>query len=468
MKKVYPYLMAIAGTVTISASSLEVYRDSAVYTYHPSSDFVGISTGIEATCKGNPVELVQKTECPGNERICRPYEAIVDGALRLDEITSNSKILDQILSIHKINTLDAATILRSAREISKEKATLDVQAKTAETDLKLQEDLLRRQTEASLPLFYTQRCESPVKLTFGYGMIGFEGYYEADISSQGEIRVTQYLSIINRSGVDIKADDAMFYYRQGKQYVRPGYFSPWIVSEYQPPVAYARKEMAAMKASEAKYVMEPAVAAAPVSPQATYNDAREFGISGLTLPSTGIPVNAAVISWTAPMECALHLYAYENTDVYEACMFTPSKQIEFNQWKIKKGEETINSSARGEYLDEKYSLFTKIDPDIQVIRKPIVHKENDTGFFGSTVRKKDGYTVELVNKSDKVKKIRMTERIPASTTEKIEVKLLSVNTEYKMLKDGRIDMEITLSPKESKKIEVMFEVAYDKDLKIRY
>ena len=47
-------------------------------------------------------------------------------------------------------------------------------------------------------------------------------------------------------------------------------------------------------------------------------------------------------------------------------------------------------------------------------------------------------------------------------------KLLSVNTEYKLLKDGRIDMEMTLGPNESKKVEVIFEVSYAKEMKILY
>ncbi|HSR74599.1 MAG TPA: DUF4139 domain-containing protein, partial [Sulfurovum sp.] len=418
---------------------------------------------------GNPMALVQKTECPENERLCKAYNGIIDDTLRLNELTANIKTLEQILSMHKINTLDASSILRVAREVSKEKAALDMQAKLAQMQLELQETGLKKQTDAMLPLFYGKQCESPVKLVFGYGMIGFEGYYEADISNKDKIKVTQYLSVSNHSGIDIKADEATFFYRQASQDIRPVHFSPWIVSEYQPPIPDPRKAMAALKASNAEDIIEPSVTMAmPEVSKVYYNDAREYGINGLTLPSTGIPVNVPVVSWSVPMTCDLQLHAYINTDVYEVCTFVPDKQIESNDWKIKKGDETLNSNAKGEYADQKYVLYTKIDPDIHVIRKPIVQKEGDTGFFGSPVRKKDGYILELVNKSDKVKKIQVTERIPTSTTEKIEVKLLSVNTEYKMLKDGRINMEMTLGSKESKKVEVIFEVSYDKEMQIRY
>ena len=78
----------------------------------------------------------------------------------------------------------------------------------------------------------------------------------------------------------------------------------------------------------------------------------------------------------------------------------------------------------------------------------------------------------MTNKSDKSKTITLVDRIPASTTDEIEVKLLEVRSDrkvnYNMLKDGKIEMKITLSGQESKKIEVLFEISYDKDLKISY
>ena len=121
-------------------------------------------------------------------------------------------------------------------------------------------------------------------------------------------------------------------------------------------------EVITLKASNAEDIIEPSVAMAmPEVSKVYYNDAREYGINGLVLPSTGIPVNVPVVSWSVPMTCELRLNAYTNTDVYEVCTFAPDKQIESNDWKIKKGDETLNSNAKGEYADQKYVLYTKID-----------------------------------------------------------------------------------------------------------
>ena len=166
------------------------------------------------------------------------------------------------------------------------------------------------------------------------------------------------------------------------------------------------------------------------------------------------------------------LFAYRNSNAFEVCSFKPKFQIEKNRWKISDDGKIINESAIGEYEKENYRLYTQIDQDIKVVRKKIVQKERETGIFGGTARKKDGFTLTIINKSDKEKKLLVTERIPTSSTEKIKVKLLSVHgtktVDYNLLKDGKLKMNVVLAPNETQKIEVLFEISYDKDLKIDY
>ncbi|HHD78745.1 MAG TPA: DUF4139 domain-containing protein, partial [Epsilonproteobacteria bacterium] len=75
-------------------------------------------------------------------------------------------------------------------------------------------------------------------------------------------------------------------------------------------------------------------------------------------------------------------------------------------------------------------------------------------------------------KSDKAKTLTVIDRIPTSTTEEIKSKLLSVksekNVDYKLRKNGKIEIHVALAAHESKKIEILFEISYDKDLKVSY
>ena len=207
-------------------------------------------------------------------------------------------------------------------------------------------------------------------------------------------------------------------------------------------------------------------------PVASYVDAREYKIENLTLPSTGLPVNVQVTSWTSMLSCEIKAYPYTNARAFKVCSFEPKQQIDSNKWKVKSAKVTINKNAVGEYRDGKYNLYTKVEEDIKIIRKPIVKKERETGIFGGTARKKDGFVLTLTNKSDKSKTLTLIDRIPTSTTDEIEVKLLEIKSDkkvnYKILKDGQVEMKITLAANVRKKIEVLFEISYDKDLKINY
>lgn len=473
MKQILSLLSLSLAATMLEAASLHVYQDSTVYEYIPKSHYLGMTKSVTATCQGEPLALQQKAFCDeSDERLCREFNALQKSADQLESLTDNISILDQILSLHQPKVLEVQKTIDAAREISVEKAKLEARRKRDKVAFDLQREAFRKQTGAKLPLYYQQSCNGPVKLKFANGLIHFKNFYEADFSKEGEVRVTQYLAVTNRSGMDIIADDATFYYRMANRTIKPVHFNPWIISEYQPPVPRPQSMFRKSRAMMEEQTLDMVAGNISPAPKAEYVDAREYRVKKLLLPSTGEPVKVAVTSWNSVLECGLYLSPYVRRTVYEKCSFIPKKQIENNSWKLKKGNEVINNRVVGEYRDKKYYLYTKADEDIKVTRKPIVEKERDTGFFGNTVRKKDGYTLRLTNKSDKPKTLTVTERIPTSTTEKIKVKLLSVKSEkkieYQLLKDGKIEMEVKLLPQESKKIEVMFEISYDRDLKVRY
>jgi hypothetical protein len=272
----------------------------------------------------------------------------------------------------------------------------------------------------------------------------------------------------------MEAKDAMFYYRPASRYISPVHFSPWIVSKYvpRPTRNYVKKARSSKMLNNVAMMDLSAAAADAPAPVAKYLAAREYQIADLSLPSSGEPVNVEVVSWKAPMKCELRAYPYRNSTAFTVCSFKPKTQIENNRWKIRENERIVNDRAAGEYEKGTYRLYTEAELDVKIVRKPLVKRERTTGIFGSTVRKKDGYTLILTNKSDKSKEMIVTERIPTSATEEIKVKLLSVKSkkkvDYKVSKEGKIEMNISLKAHETKTIEILFEISYDKELKINY
>lgn len=470
MKQILSSLILV--TALSQSASLQVYQDTAIYTYTPQSNYLGMSEGVLATCKGQFLPLEQKTACESSDRLCGAFSALQKAQEALEGLQSNITLLDKIIALYQPTVLDTEMTIDAARKISTEQARLAARHERDKTALELQKKAFLKQTRAKRPLYYRQQCNGPTKLKFPYGSIHFSTFYEADLSKEDSVNVTQYLAVTNRSGVDIIADDATFYFRKAQHTVRPVYFHPWIIREYQPQPAVPRTQ-SLLKSSvtmdrAAAGVMEENLSVLT----AEYLDAREYQVRQLDLPSTGEPVNVRVHTWSTDMKCGLSVSPYANLAVYEQCTFTPEIQIENHTWKITKGDALINSQAFGEYREKSYHLYTKIDENIKVTRKPMVHKEKDTGFFGNTVRKKDGYILTLTNKSDKPKQVTVTERIPTSTTEEIEVKLLKIDADkkvsHRLLKEGEIEMKVDLLAGEERTIEVLFEVSYDKEKQISY
>ena len=467
------YVLLFAGGMSY-ASSLAVYQDNTFYTYTPSTDFVGLTQGVSAKCDGNSVAVRAMDICPPSSRLCQELQKLDTIKEDVKIVDANSNVLAHLMTLPQPTMIDAAAWIESAKLISIEQATLSSKKEALSKQLKRQELLFRKQAPSREAKQTSSNCQKELELTLPHGYVSFSTSYEANIQDK-EVAVTQNLSIINRSGVDIEADTAMFYYRSANQYVRPIHFSPWIVKKYE-PVTPSKYKTARAKSAP---MMELSMVADSTScsmhmpvPTASYEDAREYKIEDLTLPSTGVPLDVHVLSWNAPLDCEVKAYPYINTKAFEVCSFTPKYQIDTNSWKVKSGMEVINERAVGEYRDGKYNLYTQIEEDIKILRKPIVQKERETGIFGGTARKKDGYTLTLTNKSDKVKTLTLIDRIPTSTTEEIKSKLLNIDAEkkvdYKMLKDGEIEMHITLNANETKKIDVLFEISYDKDLKVNY
>jgi hypothetical protein len=458
-----------AGCLLHAASSLDIYQDRTLYRYVPKHTFVGLTQNLQARCDNEPLVLETTQVCPQSQRLCTLYKKAQQVRTELLQNSANSKLLEQLVSLSQPRSIDAGGWIAAAKKISTEQTQLALQKERLNAENHKLKQRFARETRASVPLTQRKLCKGMLELTLPYGYVTFSTKYEAELSGK-EIVVTQKLAVINHSGIDIVADEAHFYYRPAQQHVRPVHFSPWIIGEKKArPTKGIRKHTLNKMMQESPASMS-VDAAAPM--KVVYQDAREYMVKNLVLPSTGEEIRVPVMTWRAPVQCQEELYAYRNRSVFEVCTFTPKFQIEQNRWKIMKERKILNARAVGEYDQRRYRLYIRQDPDIKVIRKKVVLKERETGIFGGTVRKKDGFSLTLINKSDHAKKIMVTERIPTSTMDKIAVKLLSVDAPkgvtHTLQKEGKLKMDVALAPYESKKIEVLFEISYDKDMEIDY
>ncbi|BBG66246.1 aspartate ammonia-lyase [Hydrogenimonas sp.] len=454
------FAVSICSSASLYASTLEIYRDGALYSFKPSGTFVGFAPkNSSAECGDNSFSPVPVPECPQNNGLCKLKKQIDAMGLDLERTKREMDYIDRL--IEEVKPESAEKLLQISKASAARYAELSAEKIAGEKLLKSRRELFFKMAPSLEPMHLPKPCSGELKLTLPAGYINFDLLYEADISNPDRIIVTKHLGVTNRSGVDISADSAMLYYRPMHRYLQPVHFRPWLIRERRP-----MPQIRTLQKSAAPMAADLELEAAPAYKNVESRGVRSYKIERLDLPSSGERIDIRLQSWENGAEAAEMVYPYRDRRVYRVIRFRPKNAIESSRWKVKEGKKIIASNVKGEYLDGYYTLFVSVDEDLAVSRKKLFLKEKES-FFGGTLRKKDGYEVSVVNQSAEKKRLTIIERIPVATRSDVEVKLLKVTSErkvsYRAGKNGKLTIELTIPARSSASVEVLFEVSYDKE-----
>ncbi len=451
--------VAASAAVSLYASTLEVYRDAAIYRFTPSSTFIGFAPKkSSAECGDAALALTFMPKCPKSVELCSLKSEIEALQLNIARSKQQMDYLDRL--IEEARPQSSKSLLELSETAAANYSELMGRKRTDEALLKARKDLFFKMAPSLEPLHISKECGSELKLTLPGGFIGFDIGYEADIAEPKKIAVSKHLHLTNRSGVDIKADEALLYYRPLQRYLQPIRFQPWIIRDRNRPEIRTLQKMAAPMAADTALVEGIRYA------KAQQKGARSYKITGLELPSNAERVDIVMESWKNGARALEEVYPYRDANVYRVLKFRPKHPIEAHIWKIKEGRKSIASNVRGEYIDGYYTLFVSVDEDLVVRKKKLILKEKES-FFGGSIRKKDGYVVKVVNQSDRRKELTIIERIPVAIRSDIKVRLLGVTSDkkvsYKEGENGKLTIELSVPAHSDASVEVLFEVTFDKD-----
>ena len=458
----------VASGVSLSGATLEVYRDGAIYRYIPVDEYVGFLSRAKAVCSDAVIALERRGSCPESKRLCKEKASLLKLGGELRTTRRTLETLTRIEGAIQPTDLSADKWISAAEKAGKRMAELQGEQERLQRAVKAQQERFRRQSSGSEARFLSRPCKQELALTLPAGMIRTDLENEAEILKSDEINVIQYLSLSNRSGVDIAVKDARIYARNFRRNLRPIRFSPWIVRP-RPPVRSSGKKRLLGVAAAPEVTMAQNDVIAKVEGVRRLG-ARNYAIGKLDLPSTGEKVRVKLSEYRTKMECETVSYPYRNPAVYRACSFEPKEEIVTDRWVLKRGRRLLAESAYGEYENGKYLLYTDRDDSVSIRRTRLPVKDRSSGIFGGEIRKKDGILLEIQNRSKEKKSLRVVERIPYSGSDKIKVKLLKVEGAKREGLDeyGKLVLRLDLAPGKGKKVRILFELRYDKDLKILY
>ncbi|WP_457596018.1 DUF4139 domain-containing protein [Hydrogenimonas sp.] len=464
MKKIGSIVAALVLSSSAWGATLSLYRDGAVYRFTPKEGFVGfVGKGAEARCGERVAALVQSSDCPESSRLCREWQAIEGLHTRADTARSSAWALKALLSRVRLDRLDAADLVRQSAAVGEKLSSLKEQERRLRAERERRKSRFLTYAPVFTPVF-VQGCEGEIELRLPRGAIDFRVAYEADVSALPTLAVTQYLTLRNRSGLDIEAERATFHFEPMRRTLRPIRFRPWVVRD-------ATKSAPRILTRGVAPMVADAAAPAPEMAQIDVEGPRRYEVKGLKLPASAVGMRVTLRRWEQPAESEEVAYPWRDTRVYKTVTFKPRYAIDANDWRAVRGGRLLSTRVFGAYGPEGYRLFVDVDEEVTIRREHLVLKEKES-FFGSKIHKKDGYRLELFNQSDKKKRIHIVERLPVAVRSDVEVKLLKVETKlplrYERGEEGRLDLFVTLPPKSGGEVRVLFEVRYDKKKPVAY
>ncbi len=462
-------IASICSCMLFSAS-LQIYQDSVQYRFIPTENFLGFVNADKALCEDTPVSIVSDTKCPKENSLCQEYEEIKDLKLKLDTLKETQEVLNTLVASVKPEGVEATKWIDASELIGNKRAKLKKDfIMTKKALVEVDRDFTDKTTSKE-PKYLKEPCHKELKLTLPSGCISGRLEYELDIADKKHPNISRYLILKNRCGIDILAKNAQLYNRPSKRYLAPKEFRPWVVRPESKKKKYLKK-----RANPNLSLMTDMVAPTPRAMEAGIKNVsrtgyKSYSIGRLSLPSNNKEIKVRLSQEKFNSECNLVSYPYIDKSVYLACRFRASMPIESNKWIIKSGNTLLTDNARGRYEGKDYLIYVMAEEALKVTKRDIVEKDKVTGIFGSYMKRKDGYILSVTNYSLEPKSIKIIERIPTPTSDKIKVKLLLVEgaVSKKVTKEGKLILNVAVGPKESKEVKVLFELEYPKDMHILY
>lgn len=460
-----PVIAAIALLICADAfaSDFYLYRDRAEYRAGEyKSGVIGYGSAFKAYCDASEMMLLPSAADAGGTWLGTLAQGVknnendyikADNRKKTAEFMLNS--LGEVPSVDKLadGKLQAYAAARFD-EISKAEADM----KKAQAEISALKSLISRGADGAAAVHSAHTCPD-MRLVLDKISTDYENVLYID--GKGA-RTELILKAVNRSGVDIKAQNAYLLPSYMNEAIVVPQFNPWYVRplELMPLTKSAR-------ATAAPLMMEAAAdfAAAP-APEVTREAPSQFRVKEFTLLSDGRESRTVLDKAGVEAESRLAVYPFASPVVYRETVFTPKSEIYGSKWRVVKDKE-IFENVYAFVEDARIRLAAGTDKDISVKRKNLPLTRESDGFFGTRKRMKRGFNIEAANLAGEAKKLNIIDRVPVAADDRISIENIMLNgKKITAAKDGRLEIITELSPGASAVYTVTFELVTDKDMEV--
>ncbi|RDE13191.1 MAG: hypothetical protein C4K48_08940 [Candidatus Thorarchaeota archaeon] len=392
--------------------------------------------------------------------------------------------MDHLTKMDKMNQDLVSDAKKNLRTLSTELERIDAEIAALRNNIQRIQGERRTQTFTEVYVTLDVKESTPLELEVIYQLSVASWYstYDVDIG-QGEASLKRIAMVYNNTMENWEDIDLIVSTASARpvEAVKP---QPYYVDVYRPApqgVAYASggryAEAAPAMAMDSEKLMEKEEAEPMPEMVEEYAEASE-SLSGIT--TYDVPGKVTIEANRDPQPITLTLDNFESKRLHywnASAMTEVVAQDEITNGDLVILPGNVKVYADGDFIGEtgistiapreKFRLGTRAAYDMKAEKKL---KEKDTEKAGLTRGKqKRGYKylLELKNFSKSEIEIRIVDRIPYSTSEKIIIQMSQPTLAYKTLELGIVTWETKLESGKELKIEYGFEVEWEKDLIVR-
>ncbi|BBB33216.1 conserved hypothetical protein [Thermotomaculum hydrothermale] len=462
-------LFVLLCTFFAFSSEVRVFNDKVVYYPDKPSSFIGFNKDVNVVCNNEVLPIFKGEKVPQNFSLFKTYIDYIKLKNDIATLKKQKEVIDKAFrSLQLKSNGDFALFLKNSENYAKKYSSIERKLNALKVKREKLEKLLKSSTYTLKPYF----CDLPEKI-YSFKM-EFQGIQISTknklfINNDGKTcRVVKELSLLNRSGIDIKADEFYILAMNSSRYFEVIEFYPWTITG-EPHIEPSDREGFLGAVPQTRRMMK--TAAKEKMPVVNQLDTRIFLLNNISLPSNGVEKKFKIDEKEVKLTKRLVVYPYQSLDVYKEYSFKLPFAPLGSNWQVFAGKESY-SNVTGTFDKETdvYRIFAGKEYAIDVKREPVLNMGSEEGFFSKKKIDKKGYKITLRNLGNKEKRVFVIDRIPVSTLEGIVVKDVKVKglKKYNINKEGKLSGEVNLKPHDKIVIEVTFSVVYPADMDIYY
>ncbi len=396
--------------------------------------------------------------------------------------------MDHLTKMDKMNQDLILDAKKNLRDLSKEIERIDAEIAALRNNIQRIQGERRTQTFTEVYVTIDVKESTPLEIELAYQLSGASWYPTYDVDIGQDKASLKRIAMVTNNTMETWEDVELTVSTASARPVEAVKPQPYYVDIYRPSpkgLAFGRGSRyaeatsgVAMEDEGKMYISDDLGRAEPMPEMIEEYAVASESLGGVTI--FDIPGKVTIEANKGPHPITLSLDEIESKRLHfwnASAMPEVVAQDEITNGDLVILPGNVKVYAEGDFIGEtsigtispreKFRLGTRAAYDVKAEKKLLEKDTEKAGLTRGKQRRAYRYVIELKNFSKNEIEIRVVDRIPYSSSEKITIQIGQPTLAYKTMELGIMTWEAKIGPREEQEIEYSFEVEWEKDLIVR-